>query len=99
MLVAGPDVALLLPAQALGLRLVVPGGTPVPVTRAVGADFLSSLDRDRVFLVALEFDRNALTSALRAGIASGLIDPAAPVHVRLFAGAHEIGGDRIRVVR
>jgi hypothetical protein len=97
MLVAGPDVAMLLPAQALGLKLLVPGGAPVPVTRSVGWHGL--LDGDGLLPVALEFDRCALTAAIRAGIASGLVDPKAPVPAKLFAGSREIGGDRIRVVR
>jgi hypothetical protein len=86
--VTGPNVSLLLPVEAHALTLVVEGGSPVPVLPH------PAREGDRL---VLKFDRPALVAAIRAGIASGRIDPSRPVPVRFLSGNRELGLATVRV--
>ena len=87
--VRGVAAELLVPIASRALTLVVPGGTPV---RALAGTRPGASHH-----VKLTFDRRALVASIGAGIAGGFIDPAAPLHVTLLAGARTIGDTTIRV--
>ena len=67
----GPNVAMLLPPQAHGVELRVPGGSPVPVL----PDQVSVHDNDNDLIpeVKFAFDRQAVIASIRAGIAANVI--------------------------
>ncbi|HZN37765.1 MAG TPA: Ig-like domain-containing protein [Planctomycetota bacterium] len=67
----GPNVAMLLPPQAHGVELRVPGGSPVPVI----PDQVSvhDSDNDGIPEVKFAFDRQAVIASIRAGIAANVI--------------------------
>lgn len=82
----GLNVALLFPPAAHGVALLVPGGSPVPVTPD------STLPQFR-------FSRQDLVNAIRAGIAADLIQPGGQVQVVMIAdGGRVIGSDVLRLV-
>jgi hypothetical protein len=90
--VEGATVSILLPAAGEALSLGVPGGSPVP---ALTASFEGSDSNE----VVLTFDREAYVAAIRAGVASGAINPRKPFAVSLYAGAHQIGSDLVALDR
>jgi hypothetical protein len=50
--------------------------------------------------VTIKFDRQELLATVRAGVASGWIDPSEPLNVRLLASNdREIGSSFIRVLQ
>lgn len=96
----GVNVALLLPTEAHAIELRVPGGNPVPSTAGFpGDDATFDTDGDGLPQLLIKFDRQLLSSSLRAGIAAGLIQPGGNVVVTLVAeGGYEIGRETMRVI-
>lgn len=93
----GGTVGLLLPVRDRQLVLAVPGGSPVPLLRPDRDPDVRDSDGDGLPELSVQFDRAQLQASIRAGIASGAIDPARPVTVRLLSGSRELGSDAIRV--
>jgi len=75
----------LLPPEAHGVELRVPGGNPVPAT--AGPD------------LPIKFDRQRLIASIRAGISASMIQPNSQVTITLVAeGRFVIGTDTVRIV-
>ena len=86
--VDGPNVGMLLPTETHALALVVPGGSPIPALPH------PTTTPKLVF----KFDRASLVGAIRAGLATGAIDPAQPLVVWLYDGNRPLGSDAIRII-
>lgn len=93
--VEGPNVALLAPASARALALAVPGGATTPLVPHPAGE--AAAERDGVQSLKLKFERGALLSAVRGGIAAGVIAAGRPVQVRLLDGDRVLGATTVEV--
>jgi hypothetical protein len=94
--VDGPadNMKLLLPWAPLGLTLVVPGGAPVPLS---GTALPQQYPHGTRLNIVFYFDRAAFIASIKAGIASGAIDPTKPVNVQLMSRGVSLGHDLLGV--
>ncbi|MEI6226863.1 MAG: Ig-like domain-containing protein, partial [Deltaproteobacteria bacterium] len=94
--VSGVGADALVPTSARDLKLVIPGGEPVPVLTGPG---LTRVEYDHGKAeVKLRVDRAALVASLRAGLSAGVIDPRKRVTVKLYDGARYVGSTQVKVV-
>jgi large repetitive protein len=94
--VSGVNVALLLPTESNAIELRVPGGSPVPSTQCWPGDDAVTNEGGTPGLT-IKFDRQALISVIRAGLAFGSIPAGKPVPVTLVANGRIIGTDSVKV--
>jgi hypothetical protein len=96
--VTGPNASLLIPTESKAIELRVPGGSPVPSTQGWPGDDSVTMGPGGIPMLTIKFDRQALITAIRAGIAGGSIPAQGPVTVTLVSAGRVIGTDTVAIV-
>jgi len=89
--VCGESANLLFPLQESRVRLLVPGGSPVPAIM-VGRGRKGVCREAAEGRVILAFERSKLVASIQAGIAAGAIEPGSSVEVALVAEEEAVLG-------
>ncbi|MCP3915268.1 MAG: hypothetical protein GY711_06915 [bacterium] len=85
---AGPNLDLMQPTSAHDIKLLIPGGNPVPLHS-------DNMFNDRL---VLKFERRQLLSSVRAGICAGVIQPNSRFGVRVSVDGNIVGADRMFII-
>jgi len=97
-LIEGPNVELLVPANEHSIFLRVPGGSPVIATAGFpGGNVLSDSDGDLIPDVTIKFDRQQVINNLRAGIAAGAFASGDVITVGVVVDGRTIGQNSLRI--
>lgn len=98
MWVYGPSVQRLFPTAPFGIQLLVPGSAPIALLPSTAAPVLSPGTTPPGYLMKLQFSRTDYIAAIKAGVASGRIDPARPVKMQIVAQGKVIASDQATLV-
>ncbi len=82
----GPNLNLLIPTESHNVKLLVPGGSPVPSVQGYGGD--DAVEDNKL---PIQFDRVALINSIQAGISVGQIQPNSLVPIELSADGFIVG--------